>query len=228
MRYLIYFKESNSEISIEDKIESIISMYNYICDKDMTDSLNNYVGDCCLLFLYNLKFNRINSRKKPYILDGDGLANRLRTTEYKLEEKLELLDKLYKLSKIKRFEKTKEEIEEIFKPIFDIEIFGSKIISNYEIEQYFNGWRQKACFLIKISIDETFMSMDKIEFEEKKSKMEKGLLKEFQNEFYKLKNLIKRIILNLNLGDHGIRNIEYDDNTHLSDYYHFRIRMEEM
>ena len=72
------------------------------------------------------------------------------------------------------------------------------------------------------------MPMDKIEFEEKKSKMEKGLLKEFQNEFYKLKNLIKRIILNLNLGDHGIRNIEYDDNTHLSDYYHFRIRMEEM
>lgn len=59
MKYLKYFKESVDNISLKDKLESIVSMYEYLWQEGIDpDSLNNFTGNCSVLFVGCTKVNK--------------------------------------------------------------------------------------------------------------------------------------------------------------------------
>lgn len=123
MKHLKYFKESTSEITIKEKLESIVSMYEYIWEKGLDpDSLNNLTGNCSVLFVGCTKVNKgWNISKKdgrPYEFDIDCLLKRLET-DYRRQEKLESIEDLYKLSLITRSKYSKGEIESILSPVLN-------------------------------------------------------------------------------------------------------------
>ena len=49
MKYLKYF-ESQSEPNLKEKIDSIVSMYQYLWDLGIGDSLGNFTGECSIIF----------------------------------------------------------------------------------------------------------------------------------------------------------------------------------
>jgi hypothetical protein len=232
MKYLKYFKESQSEITLKEKLESIVMMYQYLWSNHIDpDSLGNFTGKCSVLFTGCMTVNRgWNISKKegrPYEFDVDCLLKKLET-DYRKEEKLENIEELYKSSIIPRFKHTKEEIEQFLSPVLNLEVTGDKIIKSYEIDPYFN-WIKKPCFSIKCKLNEEFLTMDEQEVEIKKGSeyFDRKDFKEIENEFYSCKRLIKSKIEELDLQKIGFK-FSMDDNSHLSLYFSFYIRLVEI
>jgi hypothetical protein len=63
IKYLKYY-ESNDIPSLREKLESIVNMANYLFDNDMLSELNNYVGECRVLFSGYIEVRR--NQRKPY------------------------------------------------------------------------------------------------------------------------------------------------------------------
>ena len=57
MKYLKIFEEF-AEPSLRDKLESIVSMYEYIWNIGCADSLQNFSGDASELFSYHAKIRK--------------------------------------------------------------------------------------------------------------------------------------------------------------------------
>lgn len=233
MKHLKYFKESISEITLREKLESIVSMYQYIWSNQVDpDSLEYFTGKCSVLFLgctqVNKGWNISKKNGRPYEFDIDCLLKRLET-DYRKEEKLQNIEELYKLSLIPRFKHTKQQIEEFLSPVLDLVVTGDKIIKSYEIEQYFNGWTKKPCFSIKCKLNEEFLTMDEHEVEVKKGNgyFDRNDFREIENEFYSIKRLIKSKIEELNLQNIGFSFSMYD-NSHLGIYFDFTIHLVEI
>lgn len=164
MRYLKYFEDVNHP-TLREKLESIVSMYNYLCDNDMGDSLNNFVGACSVLFIGNLEVNSgwsFGSKVRPYTFDIGGFLSSLESA-YRKDEKLARVEELYTLSKYERFDKTKKDIEGILKPFLETEMFGGRLIEKYKIEQYYNDWLKKPCFGVKLYLDGDLLPFSKDE-----------------------------------------------------------------
>lgn len=230
MKHLKYFKESQSEITLKDKLESIVNMYQYLWSNQVDpDSLGNFTGKCSVLFTVCMQVNKgWNISKKegrPFEFDVDCLLKKLET-DYRKEEKIKNIEELYKLSIIPRFKHTKEEIEEFLSPVLNLEVTGDKIIKSYEITTYFDGWYKKPCFSIKCKLNEEFLTMDEQEVEVKKGNgyFDRRDFREIENEFYSCKRLIKSKIEELNPQKIGF-NFYVDDNSHLGLYFDFTIRL---
>jgi hypothetical protein len=230
MKHLKYFKESQSEITLKDKLESIVNMHQYIWSNQVDpDSLGGFTGQCSVLFTGCMQVNKgWNISKKegrPFEFDVDCLLKKLET-DYRKEEKLRNIEKLYKLSIIPRFKHTKEEIEEFLSPVLNLEVTGDKIIKSYEITPYFDGWYKKPYFSIKCKLNEEFLTMDEQEVEFKKGNgyFDRSNFREIESEFYSCKRLIKSKIEELNSQKIGF-NFYMDDNSHLGLYFDFTIRL---
>ena len=230
MKHLKYFKESQSEITLKDKLESIVNMYQYLWSNQVDpDSLGNFTGKCSVLFTGCMQVNKgWNISKKegrPFEFDVDCLLKKLET-DYRKEEKLKNIEELYKLSIIPKFKHTKEEIEEFLSSVLNLEVTGDKIIKSYEITPYFDGWYKKPCFSIKCKLNEEFLTMDEQEVEVKKGNgyFDRNDFREIESEFYSCKRLIKSKIEELNPQKIGF-NFYVDDNSHLGLYFDFTIRL---
>ena len=230
MKHLKYFKESQSEITLKDKLESIVNMYQYLWSNQVDpDSLGNFTGKCSVLFTGCMQVNKgWNISKKegrPYEFDVDCLLKKLET-DYRKEEKLNNIEELYKLSVIPKFKHTKEEIEKFLSPVLNLEITGAKIIKEYKIESYFNSWRKKPSFLIKCKLNDEFLTMDEADFDRHGSTNRRDF-KELEDEFYSYYKLVK-----IKLSELEINKLEcvfnMDNNTHLLDFFNFTIRLEEI
>jgi hypothetical protein len=234
MKHLKYFKESQSEITLKDKLESIVNMYQYLwSNKINPDSLRNFTGNCSVLFTGCMTLNRgwdISKKEgRPYEFDVDCLLKKLEN-DYRKEEKLKNIEVLYKLSIIPKFKHTKEEVEQFLSPVLNLEVTGDKIIKSYEIEPYFSGWDKKACFTIMCNINEEFLPMDELDVEIKKDNgyFDRKYFKEIEDEFYSCERLIKSKIHELDLQKFGLQFSSMDDNTHLGLYFKFNIRLLEI
>jgi len=233
MKYLKYFKESQSEITLKDKLESIVNMYQYLWSNHIDpDSLGNFTGKCSVLFTGCMTINRgWNISKKegrPYEFDVDCLLKKIET-DYRKEEKLKNIEELYKSSIIPKFHYTKEEVEQFLSTVLNLEVTGDKIIKSYEINSYFNGWNKKACFSIRCKLNEEFLTMDEQEVEIKKGNgyFDRKDFKEIEDEFYSCKRLVRSKIEELDLQKTGLK-FSMDDNSHLGLYFNFHIRLEEI
>jgi len=231
MKYLKYFKESQSEITLKEKLESIVMMYQYLWSNHIDpDSLGNFTGKCSVLFTGCMTINRgWNISKKegrPYEFDVDCLLKKIET-DYRKEEKLKNIEELYKSSIIPRFKHTKEEIEQFLSPVLNLEVTGDKIIKSYEINPFFNSWRKKPSFLIKSKLNDEFLTMDEQEVEIKKRNgyFDRKYFKEIEDEFYSYKRLIKSKIEELDLQKIGYK-FTMDDMSYLGLYFSFTIRLE--
>ena len=212
MRYLKYF-ESQTEVSLKEKLETIVDMCEYLWLIDAADSLEGFYGQCSSLFIGCLQHNQGWKRgvKMPYQFDIDCLINKLETSDYKKQEKLESIEKLYYLSTTaKKARHTKSEIRELLQPILDYEIVGGKVIDSVEIEQFYN-WQKQPTFSVKLLINEDELSYDKSqiedlyrEFDQHASMVAKKKLKEIEKEFYKLKELLMTELKKINFGSHGL------------------------
>jgi hypothetical protein len=143
MKYLKYFKESQSEITLKEKLESIVSMYQYLWSNNVDpDSLGNFTGQCSVLFIGCMSVNRgwsISKKEgRPYEFDVDCLLKKLET-DYRKEEKLQNIEGLYKKSLSKRYNVTKEEIYKLLEPLINAELFNEKIITNCDIRTYYQA-----------------------------------------------------------------------------------------
>ena len=230
MKHLKYFNESQSEITLKDKLESIVNMYQYLWSNQIDpDSLGNFTGKCSVLFTgcmqVNKRWNISKKEGRPFEFDVDCLLKKLET-DYRKEEKIKNIEELYKLSIIPRFKHTKEEIEEFLSPVLDLEVTGDKIIKSYEITPYFDGWYKKPCFSIKCKLNEEFLTMDEQEVEVKKGNgyFDRNDFREIESEFYSCKRLIKSKIEELNPQKIGF-NFYVDDNSQLGLYFDFTIRL---
>lgn len=235
MKHLKYFKESTSEITLKEKLESIVSMYEYIWENGFDpDSLGNLTGNCSVLFVgctkVNSDWNISKKGGRPYEFDIDCLLKRLET-DYRRQEKLEKIEELYKLSLTPRYKYSKEDIESILSPVLNLEVTGGKMIKSYEIKPYIDMWRKKTCFNVKCKLNEEFLTMDEQEVEWKKraNKYEGEIndFREIEKEFYSCRRLIISKIEKLNLQKIGLSFHTYD-NTHLSLYFELAIMLEEI
>ena len=239
MKHIKHF-ESLSEVDIREKIESIVDMAYYLFDNDMTDTLNNFIGECHTLFMGCSQINRgFTSHKYPkrfYTFDIDCFLKSI-DKSYKKEEKLKKIDKLYELSKIKRFKHTTDDIEKILTPIFKIKSYGEDIIESYKIRKYFNSQKKKPGFSIYLIIkDIYYLDKSKVDtlisnylniYTKEELKMIKKELKEIENDFYYLKDYITEEIEKLDLEKLGF-SFSTCDFTHLREFYKLSIFIEEI
>lgn len=240
MKYLKYFKESISEITLKEKLESIISMYDYIWENDIDDSFN-LTGKCLPIFLtcteFNSEYRKFNKGKlidkkreiRPYEFDIECLLKRLES-HYRKDEILKEIEELYTFSKISKFKYTEEEIENILNPVLSRESMGYKIIKSYKIRRFFHGWYKKPCYHININIDPEFLTMDETDVKNRiyddQHNTSRGILfKELESEFYSYRRRIADEIKSLINMKEFI--IETHDNTHLNDYFKFSVILRE-
>lgn len=196
MKYLKSFNENNIEPTLREKLESIVDMYEYICaDDDLRDSLNNFIGNCSTLFLNCIKIT--GKRKRPYEFNIDCLVSKLNPTYYRIKEKLEDVEKLYKLSLIPKFKHTKEEIETLLYPILSSELFGGKILSSYKITKNLNGWYKYATFVIKCELDEDILLFKKEHIIRNLDKIKREQLREMEVELESYANYILKEVKNI-------------------------------
>ena len=235
MKYLKYF-ESNQEITLRQKLESIVDFADYLWSIDAMDGLENYYGECSTLFGGCLDINSGWKRggKKPYEFNIDCLIEKLETSSYRRDEKLELTNKLYETSIIPRFEHNIKDIEQILKPILDIKNFGYSIIESIKISQHYN-WIKKPCFSIKIEINEDELSFDKEEIKklftlsrEYGSNEHKKKYKEVENEFYRIRSLIKSEISKINFESNNLKLDQTYDSITFGDLGTFSLILQEI
>lgn len=232
MKFLKYF-ESQTEVSLKQKLESIVDMCEYLWSVDDADSLEGFYGKCSAIFTGCLQHNQgwKRSGKMPYQFDIDCLINKLETSDYRKQEKLETIERLYYLSTTaKKATHTKSEIRELLQPILDYEIVGGKVIDSVEIEQFYN-WQKQACFSIRFHINEEELSYDKSQIEQlyqHASIDAKKKLKEIEKEFFRIKDLIKA---KLKLIDFKTHNLEIDrtyDSSNFGDLNTFTLQLKEV
>jgi len=233
MKYLKYF-ESTTEKTLREKLESIVNMCDYLWSIDTADSLNGYLGKCSVLFTGCLDVNRGWSRGglKPYEFNIDCLVDKLQTSEYRRQEKLESVEELYKLSLVKRFNHTKEEIEEILEPVFNFKLIGYKVISSFRISQHYS-WVKRPTFTISVTIDEEELQYDKDQisqfFNQKNyDKESKDVINQLHKEFYRLNILISGLVKRLDLKSHGLEYESCGNNTHLGNFSEFSFFLKEV
>lgn len=221
MKYLKYF-ESQEEVTLRQKLESIVDFADYLWLIDASDGLENYYGECSTLFLGCLEHNSGWKRrgKKPYEFNVDCLIQKFETSFYKKDEKLELIEKLYKTSIIPRFKNTVEEIKKILEPISELKVLGYKIIESIEIFQHYN-WLKKPCFKAKIEINEDELSIDREDIKrlfiggrEYGIEGDKKKFREVEKEFYRIKSMVKSEISKIDFISHGLKiENDYDSST---------------
>ncbi len=222
MKYIKYFKESVDNISLKDKLESIVSMYEYLWQEGIDpDSLNNFTGNCSVLFVGCTKCKR-KKDGRPYEFDIECLLKKL-DNDYRKEEKLQKIEELYKLSLVSKFRHTKEEIEQFLSSVLNMKVTGAKVIKSSKIEQYINGWTKKPCFSIKCRIDDEFLPMDEVDVRGKNRKE----LEELEDEFYSYYRLIYTRLSELNPREIGYT-FSMNNNSHNLDFYNFYIRLEQI
>jgi hypothetical protein len=226
--------ESISDISIKEKLESIVTMCDYLWSIDTADSLNGFYGKCSALFTGCLDVNRgwSSGGLKPYEFNIDCLVDKLQTSEYRRQEKLESVEELYKLSLVKRFNHTKEEIEEILEPVFNFKLIGYKVISSFRISQHYS-WVKRPTFTISVTIDEEELQYDKDQisqfFNEREwNKESKNTINQLNKEFYRLTTLISGLVKNLDLKSHGLEYESCGNNTHLGNFSEFSFFLKEV
>lgn len=232
MKFLKYFKESTQEPTLKEKLESIVDMAYYLFDNDAKDSLNNFIGNCSILFTGYLDirgaFWRAKYPKRFYRFEVDELLNMLETGKDKkgrhvmTEDKLKQIEELYPLSKLKRHTYTKEEIEKMLLPVFDLELFENKIIIKHTIELYYNSWEKKPGYALKLFLDEELFELDfskiaRIKDEVYDTTKKRKLLQTVENHFYRYYNMIKSKLQELNLESKGLK-LSLSENTHLNKY----------
>jgi len=233
MKHLKYF-ESHTEVSLKQKLESIVDMCNYLWSIDAADSLRGFYGKCSALFTGCLEVNKGWSKggKKPYEFDVDCLVNKLETSEYRREERLSTIEELYKLSKVKRFKYTKEDIERILKPVADFKILGNPPVEKIEISQFYD-WLNKASFSVKFYINEEELSSDRVEIKKwyddrDYDRNAKAKIGSVGKEFYHIKQVIKGIVEKIDLKSLGIEAESTGDYTHLGEFDYFGFHLKEI
>lgn len=236
MRYLKYF-ESQTEVSLKQKLETIVDMCDYLWSIDAADSLEGFYGKCSTLFLACTDVNQGWSRggKKPYEFNIDCLINKLETSDYKKQEKLETIERLYYLSTTaKKATHTKSEIRELLQPILDFEIVGGKVIDSVEIEQFYN-WQKQATFSVKLLINEDELSYDKNQIKNLHRNLQdhdsmdaKKKLKEIEKEFYRLKELLMAELKKINFDSHGLKIENTHDYARFGELNDFTIHLKEV
>ena len=236
MRYLKYF-ESQTEVNLKEKLETIVDMCEYLWSIDAADSLEGFYGKCSALFTGCLDVNQGWSRggRKPYEFNVDCLVNKLETSDYRKQEKLETIERLYYLSTTaKKATHTKSEIRELIQPILDYEILGGKVIDGTEIEQFYN-WQKKASFSIKFHINEEELSYDKSEikqlyreFDQHASMDAKKKLKEIEKEFFRIKDLIKAKLKLIDFKSHNLEINSTYDSSSFGDLNTFTLQLKEV
>lgn len=236
MRYLKYF-ESQTKLSLKEKLETIVDMCEYLWSIDAADSLEGFYGRCSSLFIGCLQHNQGWKRgvKMPYRFDIDCLINNLETSDYRKKEKLETIERLYYLSTTaKKATHTKSEIKELLQPILDYEILGGKVIDSVEIEQFYS-WQKKASFSIKLHINEEELSYDKSEikqlyreFDQHASMDAKKKLKEIEKEFLRIKDLIKAQLKSIDFKSHNLEIEHIYDSSNFGDLNTFTVQLNEI
>lgn len=235
MKYLKYF-ESKSEVSLKQKLESIVDMADYLWLIDAADSLRGFYGKCSSLFTGCLDVNGGWSRGglKPYEFNVDCLTSQLETSRYRREERLSTIEELYKLSQAKKFRYTKEDIEKILKPVTDFKIFGNSPVEKIEISQFYD-WLSRPSFSVNVYIHEDELSYDKSQikdlyrdFHEYASMDAKKKLKEIEKEFYRLKGLLVGELKKIDFSSHGLEIEDIHDSATFGDLNTFTLHLKEV
>lgn len=239
MIYLKYF-ESN-EVSLEEKLNSIVDMYNYLCDNGMQDSFG-YIGNCSVLFLRHQKSNREYTYKKiykkddemrPYIFYIEPLINDITNNNItRRDEKMKLIEDLYSISKIQRFNKTKEDILDMFKGIESIESSGIKIVKDIEILQYYNEFYRKPSFKLRFVFDDDLLSFNDNEIKAiaiskfSSNNYDSDLSDMIYKEYKIIENKLSSFIGKLNLKSKGIDSYTISNDTNFNSYYSLSIYLQ--
>lgn len=227
MKYLKYY-ESNNITSLRQKLESIVDMANYLFDNDMLSDLNNYIGECSVLFSGSIevisKFSRKNP-KRPYYYDIDNFIKKL-DSSYLKEEKLKLIETLYKISLTPRHLYTENDLELLLNPLMEFKLFGGKLFNGFSIERHFKClWVNsiyKPTYRIEFEISDDILyythdEIDKLKINLSNSKYSSSgrdeelasTLKDIKSEFYKIYNMFKREVSKLNLTGFEVNFMDY-------------------
>jgi hypothetical protein len=92
MRHLKYFKESIDDVSLKNKLKSILNRYNYIWENNI--DADDFIGGCYSIFGGCLDFS-----KKPFKLNIDCLL-KSKISSVKLLE----IEKLYRYLYFTKFQ----------------------------------------------------------------------------------------------------------------------------
>ena len=216
MKYLKYF-ESQSEPNLKEKIDSIVSMYQYLWNLGIGDSLGNFTGECSTIFTGFIDHNSgwRKGGKAPYSFKVDEFIDAVNNDKvYGMDWKMETIDKLYRLSLSPRYTDTEEDIERIIKPILDMKNFGEQIVKSHEIERYYDGWYMRPCYKVELELNGELFLYPDIEIQDYKSiyntstnredrKDVESKLREVEKELYQIVRSVKSKLNTIDLGKYG-------------------------
>ena len=226
IKYLKYY-ESNDIPSLREKLESIVNMANYLFDNDMLSELNNYVGECRVLFNGYIEVRK--NQRKPYQpamrLLVDFFLKDL-DSSYKKENKLKLIETLYKLSLTDRHSYKEGYFKKLLNPLMEFRVFGGKLFSNFSIEKHFVlFWVNsiyKPTYRIEFKISDDILyythdEIDKLKIIISNSKYSsygrdeelESTLKDIKSEFFKIYNMFKKEASKLNLSEFDVDFMDY-------------------
>ena len=217
MKYLKYF-ESQSEPNLKEKLDSIVSMYQYLWDLGIGDFLGNFTGECSTIFTGFIGHNSgwRKGGKAPYSFKVDEFIDAVNNDKvYGMDRKMETIDKLYRLSLSPRYTDTEEDIEKMIRPILDMKNFGEQIVKSHKISRYYNGRYMRPCYKVDLVLnDELFLYAD-IEIQDYKSiydtsinreerKDAESKLREVDKELYQIVRSVKSKLNTIDLGKYGV------------------------
>ena len=244
MIYLKYFESTDSNTTLKEKLESIVDMAYYLFDNNMKDSLSNYIGNCSVLFTGACDISRGFWRNKYplrfYMFDVDqlvkiiesGLSNGRHVTT---NDKIELIDKLYKLSKVERFSDAISDIEHMLEPLTSLKSAGKELFKNHSIGRFYRTiWANSKylpCYDLKLKFEDDIFGLSSSQINNLRTnfifngnnvsdKEAKDILSDTESEFYSYMRYIKMKINNMNMGKYEF---EIIDNSHLKDFYNLCI-----
>lgn len=237
MKFIKSFTESLLNPTLKDKLDSISDFYDYLCENEMYDSPNNYIGSCAALFSSSIEYIARWERKsggKPFNLGVEKFMKDMekweKSNEWKFNHKIDQVEELYKTSQLPRFKYDKNDIEKMLSSVLNMTWVGEKVLKSYEIEQFYSGWDKKQNFMIKCRIEEDMLSSDESEIldikngnYERDEVADKSKLREVEIESYSIQKRIVDSIRKLDLPSSFV--VSSYNNSHLDLFYEFSIKI---
>ena len=229
MKYLKKF-EDNSNVTLREKIESIVRAYEYMNSHKKADMHHTAAFIASVFGLLDCRFDK---ELKKYIFPIDRIISNLVNPVWQRRNKdsLDKIEGLYTFSKFIDQGATCEYVEKVLDPLFKLQLFGGDASEYHNIYLFYADFYRVPRFSIHFRFHQDLFEMDEDRIKQfrghlgddwKKSdnldEYEKDMIGRLRKDFYKYRQIFKYELENLDLESKGFY-VETSDSSSFNSYY---------